>query len=138
MANALYPKWKQALLQGTSTALLNGSGTTGVYASLVQNTYTYNAANEFYTAVQSHLSGPEVEITGKTFVDGKFDGNNIIFVSVTGTATIKGLILYVKNAGANTTWRLVAYMDSGITGLPFVTDASDVSVSWSANGIFAL
>jgi 4-diphosphocytidyl-2C-methyl-D-erythritol kinase len=28
MANALYPKWKEQLMQGTAAALLTGSGTT--------------------------------------------------------------------------------------------------------------
>lgn len=137
MANALYPKWKQALLQGTSTALLNGTGTTGVYALLIDTgAYTYNAAHEFYSDLTG-IIGPEVEITGKTFVDGKFDGNDIIFNAVTGT-TVEAIVLYVKNAGANTTWRLVAYMDVGVTGLPFSPDTSNVAVTWSANGIFAL
>ena len=30
MANALYPKWKEALLQNSADSDLDGSGTTGV------------------------------------------------------------------------------------------------------------
>lgn len=137
MANALYPKWKQALLQGTSTALLNGSGTTGVYALLTDTSvYTYNPAHEFYTSINSIL-GNDVEITGKTFVDGKFDGNDISFTTAAGL-TAGAIIIFVKNAGLGSTWRLVAYIDSGVTGLPLTTDTSTISVFWSANGIFAL
>ena len=35
MSNSLYPKWKEALLQGTAASDLDGSGTTGVYCALV-------------------------------------------------------------------------------------------------------
>lgn len=34
MANALYPKWKEAIIQASASSALNGSGTTGVYAAL--------------------------------------------------------------------------------------------------------
>lgn len=44
MANAIYPKWKEALITGAANSALNGSGTTGVYAALVDTgTYTYSA-----------------------------------------------------------------------------------------------
>ena len=51
MANALYPKWKEKLLQGTAAALLNGSGSTGVYACLydVGAGGAYNSAHEFFS-----------------------------------------------------------------------------------------
>jgi hypothetical protein len=144
MSNALYPKWKEQLPQGTAAALLNGTGATGVYACLVDTAvYTYNAAHEFYDAggandVVDGLIGAAVEIAApKTFTAAVFDGADVTFTAVTG-ATAEALVIFVKNAGAQTTWRLVAYIDTGVTGLPVTPNGGNIVVTWNASGIFAL
>lgn len=139
MANALYPKWKEALLQATANSALNGSGTTGVYVALIDTgTYTYSASHEFYSSL-SGIGGTPVEIGGtKTYAAGVFDGGDVTFTAVAGTVSYEALVFYVRNAGANTTWRLVAYMDTGITGLPVTSNGGDISATWNASGIFAL
>ena len=138
MANALYPKWKEAISQATANSALNGSGTTGVYCALVDTgTYTYSAAHEFYSSL-SGIVGTDQEIGAtKTYTNGVFDGADVTFPSVTG-ATCEALVIYVKNAGANTTWRLVAYIDTGVTNLPVTPNGGSISVTWNASGIFAL
>lgn len=138
MANALYPKWKQAIQQATANSSLAGSGTTGVYVALVDTgVYTYNAAHEFFSSVASAQVGTEQEITTKTFTDGIFDGADVTVPSVTGN-TAEALVIFVKNAGANTTWRLVAYIDTGVTGLPVTPNGGNINIAWNASGIFAL
>lgn len=138
MANALYPKWKEAIQQATANSSLAGSGTTGVYVALVDTgTYTYSAAHEFFSSVASAQVGTEQEITTKTFVNGVFDGADVTVPSVTGN-TAEALVIFVKNAGANTTWRLVAYIDTGVTGLPVTPNGGNINVAWNASGIFAL
>ncbi len=138
MANALYPKWKEALLQHTANSALNGSGTTGVYAALIDTgTYTYSASHEFYSSL-SGIVGTPVEIGAtKSYTNGVLDGADVTFTAVTG-AESEAIVLYVKNAGANTTWRLVAYIDTGVTGLPVTPNGGDISISWNASGIFKL
>lgn len=138
MANALYPKWKEAALQGTASAALNGSGTTGVYAALVTSGYTYSAAHQYYSDLGANVIGTDQEIGAtKTYTNGVFAGANVTFPTVaSGTAT--ALVLYVKNAGANTTWRLVAYIDTGVTGLPVTANGGNIAVTWNGSGIFAL
>lgn len=138
MANALYPKWKEALLQSTADADLDGSGTTGVYVALVDTgTYTYSAAHEFYSSL-SGVVGTDQEIGAtKTYTNGVFDGADVTFPTVSG-ATVEALVLYRKNAGANTTWRLIAYIDTGVTGLPVTPNGGNISVTWNASGIFSL
>ena len=138
MANALYPKWKEAIIQATANSALNGSGTTGVYCAMVDTgTYTYNAAHEFYSSL-SGVVGTDQEIGAtKTYTNGVFDGANLTYTAVSG-ATVEALVLYVKNAGANTTWRLVAYIDTGVTGLPVTPNGGDITVTFNASGIFAL
>lgn len=138
MANALYPKWKEALLQNTAGSALNGSGTTGVYCALVDTgTYTYSAAHQFYSSLTG-VVGTDQEIGAtKTFTNGTFDGADITFPSVTGNSA-EALVIYVKNAGANTTWQLVAYIDTGVTGLPVTPNGGNITVTWNASGIFTL
>lgn len=138
MANALYPKWKEAIAQATANSALNGSGTTGVYVALVDTgTYTYNSAHEFYSSL-SGVVGTDQEIGAtKTYTNGVFDGADVTFTAVSGS-TVEALVIYVKNAGASTTWRLVAYIDTGVTGLPVTPNGGNISIAWNASGIFAL
>lgn len=138
MANVLYPKWKEALLQNSADSDLDGSGTTGVYCALVDTgTYTYNAAHEFYSSL-SGIVGTDQEIGAtKSYTNGVFDGADITFPSVSGNS-VEALVIYRKNAGANTTWRLVAYIDTGVTGLPVTPNGGNISITWNASGIFSL
>ena len=138
MANAIYPLYKQALLQGSTNTTLNAAeGSTGVYAELVDTgVYTYNAAHQFYDDL-SGIIGSAQEITTKTQTNGTFDGNDITFSSVSGN-TAEALVIYRQNAGANSTWRLVAYLDTGVGGLPVTPNGTDIIVTWNASGIFTL
>lgn len=138
MANALYPLWKQEILKGTSNNLLNSAeGATGVYAALVDTgTYTYSAAHQFYSSL-SGVVGTDQEILTKTQVTGTFDGTDLTYTAVTG-ASCEAIVLYRKNAGANTTWPLIAYIDTGVTGLPVTPNGGNITITWNASGIFTL
>ena len=137
MANALYPKWKEALLNATTNSALTGSGSTGLFVALVDTgTYTYSSAHQFYSSL-SGIVGTDQEITSVTKTNGTVDGGDVTFTAVTG-ASVEALVLYRKNAGANTTWQLVAYIDTGVTGLPVTPNGGDITISWNASGIFSL
>jgi hypothetical protein len=138
MANALYPLWKQEILKGTANNLLNSAeGATGVYAALVDTgTYTYSAAHQFYSSLTG-VVGTDQEILTKTQVTGTFDGTDLTYTAVTG-ASVEAIVLYRKNAGANTTWPLIGYIDTGVTGLPVTPNGGNITITWSASGIFAL
>lgn len=138
MANALYPLWKQELLKGTSNNLLNSAeGTTGVYAALIDTgTYTYSAAHQFYSSLTGIIGTPQ-EILTKTQTSGTFDGDNVTFTGVTGNSA-EAIVLYRRNAGANTTWPLIAYIDTSVTGLPVTPNSGDITITWNASGIFTL
>jgi hypothetical protein len=138
MANALYPLFKQEILKGTSNNLLNSAeGATGVYVALVDTgTYTYSSAHQFYSSL-SGVVGTDQEILTKTQTSGVFDGTDVTFTAVTG-ASVEALVIYRKNAGANTTWPLIAYLDTSITGLPVSPNGGDIGITWNASGIFSL
>ena len=134
MANALYPKWKEQLLQFTANNNLS-AGTVKV-ALVDTGVYTYNSANQFYTSVSSAVVGTPQTIGSKTFTDGVFDGADVTFTAVTG-ASVEALVLYVDTGTAGTS-PLVAYIDTSVTGLPVTPNGGDISITWNASGIFAL
>jgi hypothetical protein len=137
MANAIYPKYKEALLNNSADSAITGSGSTGLYAALVDTgTYTFSAAHQFYSSL-SGIVGTDQEITVTTLVNGTVDGNDVTFTAVSG-ASVEAIVLYRKNAGANTTWRLIAYIDTSVTGLPVTPNGGDIVITWNASGIFTL
>lgn len=138
MANAIYPLYKQSLVAGDANADLdNNTVTDGPFVALVDTgVYTYSAAHQFYSSL-SGIVGTDQRIATPTVVNGTFDGDNLTFTAVTG-ASVEALVIYRKNAGANTTWRLVAYIDTGVTGLPVTPNGGDITVTWNASGIFTI
>lgn len=138
MANNLYPLWKQEVLKGTAAASLNGTGTTGVYVALIDTgVSTYNASHQYFSSIAAGQIGTEQELTSKTFVTGLFDAADSSFPAVTGN-NAEALVLFVKTAGANTTWSLVCWLDTGVTGLPVLPNGGAINVTWNASGIFQL
>jgi hypothetical protein len=139
MANAIYPLYKQALLAGTSGYDLDNDTTNdGPYCALVDTgTYTYSAGHDFYNDI-SGVAGTDQRISTPTVVTGLFDGDNLTYTAVGAGNNIEALILYRHNAGANTTWPLVAYIDSSVTGLPVTPNGGNITVTWNASGIFQL
>lgn len=132
MANVLYPKWKEALVQASANSSLTGT----VRATLVDTgVYTYSAAHEFLTSLTGTV-GTAQTIGTKTFVNGVFDGGNVSFPAVTGDS-VEALVIYIDTGTASTS-RLVAYIDTGVTGLPVTPNGGDIDVNWNAAGIFAL
>ena len=137
MANAIYPKFKQSLLNGDANTAITGSGSTGLFAALVDTgTYTYSSSHQYYSDL-SGVVGTDQEITSPTLTNGVVDGGDVTFSSVTGNS-VEAIVIYRKNAGANTTWRLVAYIDTSVTNLPVTPNGGNISITWNASGIFAL
>lgn len=138
MANAVYPKFKQSILtEADANNGLNGAGSSAPYVALVDTgTYTYSAAHDFYDDL-SGIVGTDQPITSPTVTSGIFDGDDVVFSAVTG-ASVEALIFYRKNGGANTTWRLVFYEDTGVAGLPVTPNGGDINMGWNASGIFVI
>lgn len=137
MANAVYPKYKEAMLNSSADTALTGTGSTGFYVALVDTgVYTYSAAHQFYSSL-SGIIGTDQEIGSVTLVNGLIDGNDVTFTAVSG-ATVEALVFYRKNAGANTTWRLVAYIDTSVTGLPVTPNGGNIAIAWNASGILQM
>lgn len=133
MANALYPKWKEAIIQASSNSSLTGT----LKVVLVDTgTYTYSASHEFLTSLTG-TGGTAQTIGSKNYTNGVLDGADVTFTAVAGTVTYEALVLYLDTGVAGTS-RLVAFFDTGVTGLPVTSNGGDISVTWNASGIFAL
>ena len=133
MANAIYPKYKEALLDGSSNIDIN-DGTVKV-ALVDTGTYTYSAAHDFYDDLSGVVGTPQT-IANTTVTNGLFDGDDVTFTAVSGNS-VEALVIYIDTGSAATS-RLVAYIDTGVTGLPVTPNGGDISISWNASGIFQL
>lgn len=138
MANALYNPIKQSWLAGDTNADLDNDTTTdGPFCSLVDTgTYTFSSAHQFFSSL-SGIVGTDQRIATPTVTNGTFDGADLTYTAVSG-ASVEALVIYRKNAGANTTWRLICYIDTSVTGLPVTPNGGNITVTWNASGILAL
>lgn len=138
MANALYPAFKEALLEDESHDLTVDS----IRAILADAAdYTYSAAHDFLddvaagarVATSSGLGSP-------TATGGVFDTADFSWTSVTGDQS-EQIILYNHDgagAGADSARQLIAFYDTSITGMPVTPNGGDINVTVNASGWFAL
>jgi len=133
MANAIYPKFKEALWNQSANS--NASTGTVKVALVDTGVYTYSAAHEFVSSLSGTV-GTAQTIGNKTFVNGILDGDNVTFTGVTGN-TIEALVIYIDTGNASTS-RLISYQDTNVTGLPATPNGGDITITWNASGILAL
>lgn len=132
MANAIYPLWKAAIMQASANSSLTGT----VKAALVDTgTYTYSSAHEFLSSLTGRV-GTDQTLTTKTFTNGTFDADNATWTSVSGNS-VEAVVIYIDTGVAGTS-RLVAFLDTGFTGLPVTPNGGNITVTWDAAGIFTL
>lgn len=134
MANAIYPKWKEAILNGGSNVALNGT----VRVTLVDLAdYSYNASHDFIDDVPAAARVATATLSsGKTYTNGLFDAADVTFPTVTGDQS-EALIIWIDTT-VEATSRLVAFFDTDVTGLPVTPNGGDINIAWNASGIFQL
>jgi len=135
MTNTVYDLYKQSLLAGDTNADLDNDTTTDGPFCALSNT-AGNTAHQFYSSLTG-LVGTDQRIATPTVALGVFDGSDLTYTAVSGSV-VNVLIIYRKNSGANTTWRLVCFIDSSVTGLPVTPNGGNITVTWNASGIFKL
>jgi hypothetical protein len=140
MPNTLYPLWKASVMTELDvTNSLDQPGVNAPYLALVtigSGGYVYSDTHKFFTNV-SGIVGTPVALTNNQLISNVFKADGVVFTNVTGT-TIGAFVIYRSNSGANSTWRLVAYEDTGIVGFPMIPNGGNLLVTWNAQGIFAL
>ena len=133
MANELYPKAKEAFLNGSINMVAN----TITIALVDTGVYTFSSAHQFRNDVSNSAVISSTTLSNKTIANGVFDADDATFSSVTG-ANCEALIIFT-DTGIQGTSRLVAYIDSA-TGLPILPNGGDITVAFSSGSsrIFAL
>lgn len=126
MANAVYPLAKQAFLQADIDLIADD-----IIVILVTSAYTYSGSHQYRSDLSGILTdGVSGNLATKTATNGVFDADNVTFSTVTGSQTAAAIIL-CKDTGSAGTSPLIAYWDTGVTGLPFSTNGGDITVTWS-------
>ena len=133
MANALYPKAKEAFLN----ADIDMATDTITIALIDTGNYTFNSGHQFRSDVSNDAIISSANLSNKTVANGVFDADDATFTSVTG-ANCEALIIF-QNTGSQANSRLIAFIDSA-TGLPILPNGGDITVAFSSgsNRIFAL
>ena len=142
MANNVFPIYKTALLVGAADVSLNlSAAATAPFVQIHDATAVpYAATMDFADDLGAGKVGTEQQLTTPTVgtvSQGTFDADNVTFTAVTG-AQSEALVIWRKNAVAIGTWRLVVWLDTNVTGLPVTPNGGNITVTWSASGIFTL
>lgn len=133
MANAIYPLFKQRLMtDGLAASLASAT----IKAALIDTgTYTYSAAHETLSDLTG-VVGTAVTLTTVAISGSNFDSDNPTWSSVSGN-TAEAIVLYIDSGVAGTSY-LIAYIDTGQTGLPVTPNGGDITYTVDAGGWFDL
>lgn len=128
MANALFPKTKQKMLEEFLT------GKT-LKVAMVGSGYVFDAAHEFASDIAAQRVGIDQTLTGVTLTNGVFDAANVAFPAVAAGSIVSALVIYV-DTGVEGTSEILAFIDEG-PGLPSVMNGASVNLNWS-NGAYKI
>jgi len=134
MANALYDPGREGFLDGTIDW-----DTGDQRVMLVLSTYTFSAAHKFLTDLGAVDNGRSAALGSKTVTNGVADAADTT-ITATAASACKALVIF-QHTGSDATARLIAYIDTPTSGLPFTPSASQVvNVAWDngASKIFKL
>lgn len=133
MANVLYDPGREGVADRTID--LTGD----VRAMLVLSSYTFSAAHKFLTDLGAVDNGRSATLASHTYTSGVFDAADTTLTATAATAS-KALVIF-QHTGSDATARVIAYIDTPTSGLPFTPAAGQtVNVTWDngANRIFKL
>ena len=129
MANALYPTFKEALLNKE-----HDLNTDVIMASLLDTAdETYAATDNTYVAGTNGIADAAkvavTSLTSPTIALGVFDSANFTWSAVTGD--VSEAILLWNNT--HTSDAVIAWYDTGVTGLPVTPNGGDINVTVGLN-----
>ncbi len=128
MANAIYGLSREKFLNG-GIDLTNDD-----IRVILIDAADYTVAIDTHEFLDDVPAGARVAVSGalgtKTTLLGVFDAADITFSSVTGDVS-EALIIY-QHTGTDATSELIAYIDTGVTGLPVTPNGGDITVTWDS------
>lgn len=135
MANLPYDTFKQGLLNAEFDM-----NTHVIKATLIDSAdYTFDAAHDFYAGGSADVpTAAKVAVsptlTSPTITNGIFDTANFVWSAVTGDQC-EAIILWNDSI---TDDRLVAFYNTGMTGMPVTPGGADINVTVNGSGWFAI
>jgi hypothetical protein len=136
MANALYNTFKEGILGNTAFDLDSDA----IKASLIDSAdYTYSAAHDEYSGGSRDVAAAAIvaessALGSPTVANGTFDTADFSWTAVTGDQS-EAVILWDDTLAND---RLIAFYDTGITGMPVTPNGGDINVTVNASGWFSL
>lgn len=137
MANALYNPFKDQLLSNATAIDMDGDT---IKASLIDAAdYTFSAAHDEYSGgardvALAAIVAESSALAGPTTTNGTFDTNDFTWSTVTGDQS-EDIILWDDTVAND---RLIAFYDTGITGMPVTPNGGNINVTVNASGWFSL
>ena len=134
MANALFDPGREGFLDGSIDW-----DTDDIRVMLVLSSYSFSAAHKFLADLGAVDNGRSAALGTKTVTNGVADAADTSLVATAATAS-KALAVF-KHTGSDATARLIAYIDTPTSGLPFTPSAGQtVNIAWDngSNRIFKL
>lgn len=132
MANALYPKFKEALLNKE-----HDLNTDSIKASLLDGAdYTYGAGHTSYaTDVPAGAKvAASAALTTPTITNGAFNTDDFAWSSVSGDPS-DDIVLWNDTHASDA---LIAFYDTDVTGLPVTPNGGNINVTVHTDGWFNL
>jgi hypothetical protein len=117
MANALWNPGREGFLDGT----INWSSG-DIRVMLVKSTYTFVATHKFLVDLGAVDNGRSAALGTKTVTDGIADAADTTLVATAAVAC--NALCYFQHTGADATARIIAYVDTPTSGLPFTPSVS--------------
>ena len=116
MANVLYDPGREGFLDGSIDW-----DTDDIRVMLVLSSYSFSAAHKFISDLGAVDNGRSAALGSKTVTNGVADAADTSLVATAATAS-KALAIF-KHTGNDSTARLIAYIDTPTSGLPFTPSA---------------
>jgi hypothetical protein len=137
MANALYNPFKQQLLDNSTVLDLDADV---IKASLIDSAdYTFSAAHDEYSGASRDVAAAAIvaesaALGSVTCTNGVFDTADFSWSTVSGDQS-EAIILWDDSI---TNDRLMAFYDTGMTGMPVTPSGGNINVTVNGSGWFAL
>lgn len=133
MSSELYDKGREGILDRT----INMTG--DVRACLVRSNYIFSNTHIFLSSIGININGRTPAFKGKTYTNGIFDADDTNLFAE-GSYPCNAIVIY-QHTGNDETSRLIAYIGSAESGLPFTPAAGQrIDIKWDdgPNKIFRL
>jgi hypothetical protein len=138
MANALYPTFKQALLNKE-----HNLDTDTIKATLIDTAdESYTSTDDTYVAGANGIAdAAKVAVSAglgsTTIALGVFDSADFTWSAVTGDVS-EAILLWNDTPTTPTADPVMAWYDTGMTGMPVTPNGGDINVTVNGSGWFAL